>query len=571
MASNASEIAAPPRRVLLGISVAQAVAVGALLLAYADRSWPSEDPLWAFPIWTLVIMLPLLFLLALKRGNARRMLLGAAIATFLLFLAGLYIGWQATPYGEFALDSLTFVYAVTIALACFKGIMYLQRYVDRQPFDYTSLFRNSWRNFLIVSLSAIFTLLFWVLVRLWGELFDLIGIDFFAALFRMDWFIIPVLIVACGLAIVIFRELARVIDVITRLLSGLIRLLLPMVVIVAVLFMLALLIVGFDALWSTGQGTRLLLWLLALILFFANAVYQDGSEATPYPKSVHRLIYAGFLITPVLAALALYGLALRIGQYGWTIERSWAVVAWAFLTLFTLGYVYGIVRRRDGWTAEFARVNTAMGIVVGIVMLLANSPVLDFRQISLSSQVARVESGEIEAAALDFSYIERNLARPGHLLLTNAEDSGIDLTPEIRVAIAEAAGHAAASGVTFSRAEFRSRFWRDLKLRPEPFDVPQALRTAIEDVAFDPDSTSVLVRIDLNGDGQDEYVLIQQSGEYVGASWFRQQDGEWRTGRMQVSVPEPSIDLRSGPIDLNDPEFRDMSIGGVLLEPAQPH
>ena len=128
-----------------------------------------------------------------------------------------------------------------------------------------------------------------------------------------------------------------------------------------------------------------MLWLLAAMLFFANAVYQDGSETMPYPKAVHRLIYGGLCVAPILGALALFGLAERIGQYGWTIERSWAVVAWSFLMLFSLGYVWGIVRRRDGWTRELARVNTLMGIVVAVVMLLANSPVLDFRRISLAS------------------------------------------------------------------------------------------------------------------------------------------------------------------------------------------
>ena len=570
MVSNASEIAAPPRRILLAISIAQALGLGWLLLSYARGTWPSEDPLFAVPLWTLVVMLPLWFLLALKRGNARRLLLGAAVAAGLLLLAALYVGWQATPWGEFGLESLAFVYAVTMSLACFKGLMYLQRYSDRQAFDYSSLFRNSWRNFLVLCLSAIFTVLFWVLVRLWGELFDLIGITFFSRLFRMDWFIIPVLTVAFGLAVASFRELTRVIDVIARLLSGLIRLLLPLVVIVAVLFLLALLVVGLDTLWSTGQGTRLMLWLLAAMLFFANAVYQDGTEARPYPRAVHRLIYIGLCVTPVLGALALYGLAERIGQYGWTIERSWAVVAWSFLMLFSLGYVYGIVRRRDDWTAELARVNTVMGIVVAVVMLLANSPVLDFRRISLASQVARVERGDIEAGALDFAYIERNLARPGYLLVNGADASGIELTDGARLAIAGAAHDAGASGDGLSDDELRARFWRELTYRPEPFDVSPGLRAEIERATYGLETKSVLVRIDLNGDGQDEYVLVHQNGDNVWAGWYRHDRGEWRGEPIQVSTMARTADLQSAPIEIRESEFSDLKIGDVLLELAQP-
>ena len=569
MASNASEISAPPSRVLLGISIAQAASLCALLWSYSRGGWPSEDPLWAFPIWTIVATLPLLFLIALKRGNARRMLLGAAIAAAVLLLAGIYTGWQATPHGEFDTASLTFVYAVTITLACFKGLMYLQRYADRQPFDYTSLFLNSWRNFLILSLSAVFTVLFWVLVRLWGELFDLIGITHFSAAFRTDWFIVPVMTIAFGLAVVIFRGLTRVIDTITRLLSGLIRLLLPLVVMVAVLFLLALIFVGLDALWETGQGTRMLLWLVAAMLFFTNAVYQDRTERKPYPRAVHRLIYAGLCITPILGALALYGLVERIGQYGWTIERSWAVVAWAFLMLFALGYVYGIVRRRDGWTAEIARVNTVVGIVVAVVMLLANSPVLDFRKISVASQIARVESGEIEASALDFAYIDRNLARPGYLVLENSGGAVASLDPGIRNAIADAARSSEISAATFSRDEIRARFWREMTYRPEPFTVPPDLHSLIDRGIYDPEASSALIRIDLNADGQDEFVMIQQGETYVESSWFQLADGKWRIEEMKVSMPGDPTDLMTEPIELRDPEFRNLGIGGALLQPIQ--
>jgi hypothetical protein len=383
---------------------------------------------------------------------------------------------------------------------------------------------------------------------------------------------------------VIFRELTRVIDVIARLLSGLIRLLLPLVVIVAALFLIALAFVGLDALWSTGQGTRLMLWLLAAMLFFANAVYQDGREAVPYPKSVHRLIYAGLCVAPVLGALALYGLAQRISQYGWTIERSWAVVAWTFLTLFALGYVYGIVNRRDGWTAELARVNTGMGVVVLVVMLLANSPVLDFRRISLSSQLARVESGDIVAGALDFDYFDRNLARPGYLALTDPERGAPDLDPAKQRAIAAAARVASASESGALREDYRTRFWSALTYRPESFDVPPELRALIEQSIFDTAASSVLIRVDLNDDGQQEFVLVHQSENYVAASYFHRAAGEWQRQEMEVSLPGAATeltsgatdltpgatDLVSGPIELKDPDFRNLEIGGVLLQPLQP-
>ena len=176
---------------------------------------------------------------------------------------------------------------------------------------------------------------------------------------------------------IIFRDLTRVIDNITKLLHGLIKLLLPLVISVAVIFIVALPFVGLEVLWATGNGTALLLWLLAIILFFTNAVYQDGRETNPYSPIIHRLIFLGLCVMPIISALSLYGLVLRLNQYGWSVERCWAVVVWLILTLLAVGYVMGIIRRRAEWTIDLARVNTAMGLVVLAIMLLANSPLLD--------------------------------------------------------------------------------------------------------------------------------------------------------------------------------------------------
>ena len=153
------------------------------------------------------------------------------------------------------------------------------------------------------------------------------------------------------------------------------------------------------------------------MLFFTNAVYQDGRETNPYPTIIHRLIFIGLCVMPIISALSLYGLVLRLNQYGWTVERCWAFIVWLILSLFAVGYVAGIIKRRDKWTNDLARVNTAMGLVVLAMMLLANSPLLDFRKISLGSQLNRVDSGEIELREFDFWYARNHLARPGYLAL----------------------------------------------------------------------------------------------------------------------------------------------------------
>ena len=70
-------------------------------------------------------------------------------------------------------------------------------------------------------------------------------------------------------------------------------------------------------------------------------------------------------------------------------------------------------------------------LVVLAIMLLANSPLLDFRKISLASQLRMVESGEKEWHAFDFWYTKHHLARPGYLAMQQIKQEIAELKAEI--------------------------------------------------------------------------------------------------------------------------------------------
>ncbi len=552
------------------IAVVQGILLFALYRAFDTDFWPSKDPLWSYPLWTLVTAVPLLLLLSLQRDNIRQVSqLVAGLAAVLALLA-IYTGWQAEPFGEFALVSLSLAFSLSITLACFKALMYLQQRANQVPLTYQVLFTNSWRNFLVTALSAIFVLIFWLILVLWGELFRVIEIDFFRDLFREDWFILPVLGFALGLGMIIFRDLTRVIDNITKLLHGLIKLLLPLIISVAVIFLAALPFVGLDVLWSTGNGTALLLWLLAIILFFTNAVYQDGRETNPYSPIIHRVIFSGLCIMPIISALSLYGLVLRLNQYGWSVERCWALVVWLILTLLAVGYVMGIVRRRADWTIDLARVNTVMGLVVLAIMLLANSPLLDFRKISLKSQLNRVEAGEIELKEFDFWYTKNNLVRPGYLAMEEMKQDIGGSDPELLDLISNPVNKWQAQ-----RMRNNEDMWAEMVYRPEPFDVPEGLNNFIAKQYFGGEhGESVMFQVDLDDDGQNEYLLflLQDHGIAYSQFYYLTDDG-WNAGILnhpgwRYGGDEVHDMIKNGDFVIVDPRFKHLQIGDVLLQPS---
>lgn len=558
-------------KLMLLVAVTQGILLMLLHEAHDSGSWPSESPLWSYPLWTLTLAVPVLLLLSLEAGRELRTAKLVGAFAIVIGLLAVYIGYQAQPFGEFRLGTLSFVFGASITLACFKALMYIQQRAAGATLSYAVLFTYSWRNFLTLALALIFVLAFWLILMLWAQLFRVIEIEFFYELFRMDWFLYPVLGFAHGLGVIIFRNLTHVIDSITRLLHGLIKLLLPLVVFVAAIFMLSLPIAGLDGLWATGQGTSLLLWLLAMILFFANAVYQDGRESHPYPNLIHRAIYIGILITPVISGLSFYGLWLRVDQYGLTVARCWAFVVWLILTLFAVGYTQGIVRRRDHWTGELARVNTVMGLVVLTFMLVANSPLLDFRKISLASQVARVEAGEIEWQDFDFSYARYSLARPGYLKMESLKQEFADSDPELVALIKQPQNLAYARPLRST-----SDLWAQMQYRPGPFELPRELRDMIERLNINMISSgSLLIQVDLDDDGEFEYVLVFLLEDRIyNALFYYRENGKWQSGSIGRSWTGKALQvgaesIRTGEISTHPSRFKNLHIGGQILRPIE--
>lgn len=606
-----------PRNTMLALSLAQGLGLLLLWRAMTNETWPSQTPVASFPLWTVAIAWPVLLLLSMEAGNMKRAFGLVSAFSGVLVLLAIYIGFQASPVDQFPVSSLVFIYVGTLVIACFKALMYLQQRAAGLPLAYETLFVFSWRNFLVTALAAAFTGGTFGLLFLWGALFRALGVDFFSELFREDWFLFPVLAVAFGIGISIFRSLTGVIDGITSLLEGLIRLLLPLVVAILALFVATLPFTGLAPLWETGKGTALLLWLNAVTLFFVNAVYQTGRHI-PYPEIIHRLLRLGIALLPLVAMLALYGLYLRVDQHGWTVQRCWALTVAVLLGMFSAGYLWEIVRRRVAWTNGLARVNIVMSWVILALMLLVNSPLLDFRAISLASQLKRIDSGELELREFDFNYARAHLARPGFLTLPV-------LLEQLEVSDPELAERLSTGGVLHRRlSETPEDFWERVTFRPERFDVPDGVKTLIDGflelrqkstVAFDRDVSHpvlmtgdspvfepesgvvigpglrgfelvlglyrdpVLIQVDLNNDAVLEYALLSSGPGHghVSGLCFYLADGVWRYRTVTRVLPslttgagvlhvDVSNALQQGEIEATGPAFRNLQVGDLVLQ-----
>ena len=555
-----------PRRGLLAVSVLQGFAYLWLYRCFEQNTWPAEVPAVSWPLLVLFTFLPLLLLVSATPNSWRRCLLLSSGFTLVIMILAAFAGAQSLPPAETFNSNQGIAFGLSIWLVAFISASFIQqRCLKGGAIAYQDLFRFSWRNFLVPAFAVLFTLIAWLLLSLWGALFDILKIGLFSYLFGQDWFLFPVLSFVFGVGVLTFRDLTQIIDSATQILLGLIRILLPLAVFISIIFLMALIASGTSVVWQTDSGTALMLWLIAINLFGCNAVYQDGQNLDVYPPMLHRFIAVGVLTLPVYAVLSGYGLWLRIDQYGLSLERLYGLMVWLTLGLFVVGYSVGVIRKRDDWVEELGWTNIRMAVFIVALLMLTHSPVMELKRIVVWNQLDRLESGVSQPETFDVDYLYFQLAQPGReaveelkqiyahnssfvARLSNPGPTGIQMGPN-------------------SNADV----WQVLQTRPADLTIPddlQAFISARQPVRRYSDSV-YLIAADLDDDGQNEYLYLHLFDNRISQSEFyvRDQQGNWQARGVSFSSQEMEHKLlvEHGEIALLEPKFKDLQLGDLVF------
>jgi len=555
-----------PSKLMILISLLQGLGLLYLHQAIELHYWPHGQPEWLFAFYSVMFIWPIMLLLGLDQNNGRAMVKVTLPFALVSGLLGYYVGHQVTPIEHIRFNALLFSFVLTMVIATFKALMYSQQWARGERVTYSALFLWSWRNFLTLSLAMLFAGSFWLLLMLWAALFKAINIDFFSDLFEQRWFYYPAIALANGFAIIIFRKLTHIIDTITRLQQALIKFLLVLLSLVSLLFLGALPFTGLEPLWESG-GSSLILWMQALILFFVNAVYQDEPDNWPYSVWLHRFIYICIAILPVYSVISFYGLSLRIDQYGWSLSRFWAYLIWFLLALFAIGYLWGIAKYRDRWAHQLSRTNVAIGLVVLVVMLSVNSPLLDFRKMAVADQLQRLADNKVTIEDFDLSYFRNHLARPGYEGLQTLKAQYGEAHPGLLVRINALYANGNNDRPSSTRDEFIAAI---TQLSENP---PEALLTAIYKQEtknhwnLQQTQQYFLQALDLDKDGDQEYLWIEKKPEHTVIKLFFQQDEQWKSSYLgSFRKDKDNVDqfyqaLLAGEIKVAPSRWNDVIIG----------
>ncbi|MEA3062475.1 MAG: hypothetical protein QOJ94_2256 [Sphingomonadales bacterium] len=323
--------------------------------------------------------------------------------------------------------------AVAIAVPLFQTV----RDSGRPRLPYPQVHAYCWTNLVLGAAALAFVGAVFLLCWLVAALFQLIGLHFLEKLLMKEWFGWVLAGASLGGAIGLLRDRDRVLGILQKVVTAVLSVLALPLAAGLLSFVVALAFTGLAPLWGQTKATTPIVLAAAFAAFvLANAVIGTGAEDERRGR-VLRWAAAG--LGAVMLPLALVGAVStgkRIGQYGFTPERLWAMVFVAVALAAGLAYVAALGLRRRGWEESARRINVALALsVCGLALFLA-LPIVSFGAVSTRSQVHRLETGRITPDKFDWVALRFDFGPAGRRALERLARTHPD--PRIRALAAKA-------------------------------------------------------------------------------------------------------------------------------------
>lgn len=205
----------------------------------------------------------------------------------------------------------------------------------------------------------------------------------------------------------------------------------PLMALIGAGFLLALPFTGLAPLWGTRSAVSIL-W---------GRPPPSSSSPTPpsrterprFPPCCASGRIAALLPAPLIL-IAAYGLALRVGQHGWTPDRVAAAACLLVGAAYAGGYAFAALRP-GRWLAAMERTNVITAVLAVAVLLALFTPLVDPARLSVNSQVRRLHAGRIAPDSFDYAFLKPDPVAYGRRALDRLK---ADANPAIAKAAAAA-------------------------------------------------------------------------------------------------------------------------------------
>jgi hypothetical protein len=580
-------LASLPEKVRTRLVLAAVGLIQGLVYYLAHEFWPDTTTPRALIAAALFFTtgLALTNLLAWTGKDVKRLLFVGSVAPLIFALAALWVWLQIptgdVPYRDDSVRLPTSIFSAILSLSILlPGIQVFQATGSRS-FPYAELFRRYWDNIFVMMTAGFVMGAFWTVILLWSELFKLIDVTVFDDVFTHAAFVCMGLSVVFSYGVALGREWEKITATIRSILFTVLKALMPLLAIIALLFLVSLPFTGLQPLWDTRHASATLLSLIALTILFFNGAFLDGTGDPPYSRWIRHLVEASLVAIPVYAVITFYALSLRIGQYGLTFGRFYGVLFAIGGMLCGLGYAVSVFRRRDQWMDTARFVNVGMGCVIVCCAVLVHTPVLDPLAWSARSQFSRIVNEEVDAAEFDYGYLRFHLGHNGFEKLADLEE--LTNHPQADVIRDRVRETRAAESYAEVRPQPASLITAsDIVFLDDSAPVPDSLiryivthLTQFQADECEENGDCTMFAANLDSDPEPEYALVLSGEQYYEILAFdRDEAGEWKqVGWLRRHDPGARFPVRTALLDTlrqNGPiseeaRYRDLVIGGLKL------
>lgn len=569
---------------IIYISIAVGLTQGLMLLFFHEgiqKKWPIMSlPEFSFPAYAIVLLVPIIGLLCSRLCDSKHLALVLGFFSAMLLILGLNVGHLAfTPVNDCSFGNI-FAFGSGMLVLMYVGLPFIQSWLkqDNISIQYNDLYEFGWSNTFIFLIAIIFTGIIWMLLALWSALFMLLDISFFGDCFYDKYFAYPAsgMMFSYGISLGIQRASA----VVVQRIDYFFRAVTILISFIVVLFLLALGLSGLEPLWNTNNATFLLLWLQLFILLFVNGLFQRGYDGRSENAWVRWSVTLALFSMPAFSMICMYALYLRIDQYGWTIDRIWAIIITAIMMIYAYGYFAAAFRglmHKGRWLTWIAPTNKIAAVVTLMIIIIVNSPLFSPSSVVANSQVNQLIEGKIKANRFDYTYLRFDLGRIG--LEKLQELSQLDEHPESlqiqKLAKNELAKTKRWGNIT-AKPSSASALEERIDVFPEGKKANQALLEYIYQNStkwpyqscFQLGNRCLIVLVDLNEDKKDEAILFTGTGNYQNKV-LSQRGTKWmpvgRLGGKKLHTITPRKILIEKDIQTEPNQWRNIIIGKYKL------
>ena len=411
---DSAEISRTTRLGMIFIGLLQ----GALCYLLMTYLVPHNDG-WLFYGMPATIAITSALLLTVVSFKQRALWYWMALIFVVVLAMSAWLKWQVEDSDKWRQHEVFMFYGWRLLLMAMLALPWIQYSLraSRQHTRYAQFYTQLWLNTLTLLIVFISNGLFWLVLLLWSEMFKLVGIPFFSTLFfDTDWFGYVAFGLITALAVVLARTQSRLVTAVQKLLTFIATGLLPLVALLALMFILTLPFTGLEVISQRVSAAGLMSTLTLLLLLLMAIVREPQKEALPYPGALRYLIKCAVAVTPIYTLIAGWALWVRIQQYGWTPERLYGVLVVVVLLVWSFGYLASILRRgRNPLELQGPVILGVSLLALGLLVLLS-SPVIDAWRISVNSHMGLYHSGKIKPDQVSLYMLDHS-GKPGRAAL----------------------------------------------------------------------------------------------------------------------------------------------------------